>query len=231
MNATTGLTLFCLPTGFALSRPHGGQDLIKLYGLEEIAASVARFDPVTGEKINKLRKSYEGHIKHLPGKNKAVNNSDDFRILMTLPDEEWQAQRVASNDVANGLSESLVAKLDRAVAFEPGEMPQDQNKIMRDVLGLDQSGPARTASDQSDVNKGASLKSALKSATSPQSPTEPPRLTRRGTKRSYNDESFEGYGEGFGDEMPDAGAVDDGDEGKGGMRKRRKRVRFKLPHS
>lgn len=49
------------------AKPSATQDLIDLYDLKTLAASVARQDPVTGAK-RKLRKSYKNHIADLPGK-------------------------------------------------------------------------------------------------------------------------------------------------------------------
>ncbi|ANB13202.1 hypothetical protein AWJ20_1484 [Sugiyamaella lignohabitans] len=49
------------------SKPSGNENLTELYGLTDLAASVARFDPVTGEK-RKLRKSYKNQIADLWGK-------------------------------------------------------------------------------------------------------------------------------------------------------------------
>ncbi len=48
-------------------KPSPSQDLISLYGLRDLANSVARIDASTGKK-RKLRKSYKGHIQDLPGK-------------------------------------------------------------------------------------------------------------------------------------------------------------------
>lgn len=52
---------------FTKGAPTGTDDLIGLYGLKELAASVARTDPVTGVK-RKLRKSYKNHVADLRGK-------------------------------------------------------------------------------------------------------------------------------------------------------------------
>jgi mediator of RNA polymerase II transcription subunit 19 len=49
------------------SKPSAKDNLTQLYGLSQLAASVARFNPVTGEK-HKLRKSYKNQINDLPGK-------------------------------------------------------------------------------------------------------------------------------------------------------------------
>ncbi|KAL9033478.1 MAG: hypothetical protein Q9214_007498, partial [Letrouitia sp. 1 TL-2023] len=49
---------------------------MSLFNLQSLASSVARTDPVTGEKINKMRKSYEGKVKALglAGRNRAVKH-------------------------------------------------------------------------------------------------------------------------------------------------------------
>ena len=47
-------------------------NLIKLYGLEETARSLARTNP-DGSKGVKLRKSYKNHIQDLPGKHNIPN--------------------------------------------------------------------------------------------------------------------------------------------------------------
>lgn len=52
---------------YSKASPSGTVNLTKLYGLRELANSVARFDPVTNEK-HKLRKSYKNHIADLSGK-------------------------------------------------------------------------------------------------------------------------------------------------------------------
>ena len=80
-------------TAVPRSRPHPTQDLFQLYGLEPLANSVRRKDPVTGEKINKLRKSYESKIKEFAGKNKPVVNEGEFFHLLNWPDEEWANTR------------------------------------------------------------------------------------------------------------------------------------------
>lgn len=70
-----------LITGFSSSvyepsRPSATQNLIDLYGLGPLATSVARFDPITGEK-RKLRKSYKNHIADLPGKHEIPSRGVD----------------------------------------------------------------------------------------------------------------------------------------------------------
>ncbi|KAK9453303.1 Rox3 mediator complex subunit-domain-containing protein [Dipodascopsis uninucleata] len=70
--------------------PCGNKNLIKVYDLENIAASVARTDPVTGAK-KKLRKSYKGHIVDLPGKNE-------------IPTEHYLLRLIYAPDAQNPIS-------------------------------------------------------------------------------------------------------------------------------
>ncbi|KAK9385304.1 mediator complex, subunit Med19 [Lipomyces mesembrius] len=59
-------------------------NLIPLFGLSTIQASVARTDPVTGAK-RKLRKSYKGHIADLPGKNEIPTEHYILRLVHAPP--------------------------------------------------------------------------------------------------------------------------------------------------
>ena len=68
------------------SRPSAAQDLVSLYSLTPLANAVARFDPVTGKK-NTMRKSYQGHIKDLPGKN-IIKPDSVIREIIRVPDSE-----------------------------------------------------------------------------------------------------------------------------------------------
>ncbi|KAK9323142.1 mediator complex, subunit Med19 [Lipomyces orientalis] len=56
------------------------QNLVPLFGLAGLQASVARADPVTGAK-RKLRKSYKGHIADLPGKNEIPTDHFLLRLV------------------------------------------------------------------------------------------------------------------------------------------------------
>lgn len=55
-------------------RPNACDNLTDLFGLSELASSVARFDATTGEK-RKLRKSYKNQIADLPGKHTITTGS------------------------------------------------------------------------------------------------------------------------------------------------------------
>ena len=68
------------------SKPSASQDLIALYNLTPLANAVARFDPLTRKK-NTMRKSYQGHIKDLPGKN-MIRPDNVIREIIRVPESE-----------------------------------------------------------------------------------------------------------------------------------------------
>jgi hypothetical protein len=186
------------------ARPHASQNLISLYGLGAITASVRRTDPVTGEKINKIRKSYEGKVKqlHIAGINKPVAVSREFIYdggILDIPQESWNAEKVAGNPVQKGMTPSLLAKLDRALAMAPGKIA-DGDKYKK-LIGTDDAPKVKVA----EVMKKSS---AIINGAAPGQPPAVPspnvrpaaRPARQNAKRSYHDSTFTGYGEGFADE-------------------------------
>lgn len=199
-------------TSYSISGPNPSLDLVSLYGLGPVAASVARTDPVTGEKINRLRKSYEGKIKGLglSGRNKPVKREEGMpglRDLTMWPEEEWQNQKVFGKEIKVADPDSSFSKLHmRAMKFEMGPVPD--NEYWEDILGHEK--PTKNAATSSTQPKKASDASGsmprqynLANGTpmsGSNSNLEASRPRRTGKKRSYNDSSFIGYGEGFPDD-------------------------------
>ncbi|KAL6239080.1 hypothetical protein BDW75DRAFT_199544 [Aspergillus navahoensis] len=207
--------------------PDPSVDLISLYGLGPVAKSVARNDPVTGEKINRLRKSYEGKLKGLglAGRNKAVKHDPatpgGLRQMTVWPEEEWQNQKVFGKEIKVADMDSALYNLQmKAMKMEPGTVPN--NDYWEDVLGHDK--PAKN------TNAGEGAKKTYTSANAPRAVSQPngapmaAELERsrpsRGRKRHYDDNSFVGYGEGYADDDDD-GAIYSNGEG-GGKKKRKK---------
>lgn len=200
--------------------------MIELYGLGAIAGSVLRKNPVTGEKINVLRKSYEGKIKDLSGKNKAKSTPRELSNLIQYPDEEWNIQKVYGKEMERGLSEKVMADLEKAVRMLPGRLPEEEQERWdnflnepvepkkKDVPLADDKGGApksRPMTGESALYHGGMF-------------SEPLRPQRQGTKRRYNEDSFEGYGEGFVDDGADSASfTDDGDART--MKKKRRKAR------
>ena len=218
----------------AFSNPHHSQDLIDLYRLGPTAAKVARIDPVTGDKINKLRSSYANQIKafQIAGKNKAIKHDDalhgmSLRDMAAWPYEEWQVQKVGAKDVGKGLSSSALAKLEKAVKLEPGTVPK--NDEWESILGHEKLKPGSPL--ETEVKPSHRTKEKMNGhpngAGQPSGDSDTIRARRTGKRRRYDDESFEGYGEGFvDDDRDDAdGLSSDG----GGKKKKRRKVRPPCP--
>ncbi|EXJ79842.1 hypothetical protein A1O3_08127 [Capronia epimyces CBS 606.96] len=224
-------------------RPNPQQHLLALYGLGPVLRSVARTDPKTGEKINKLRKSYEGQIKGfgLAGRNKPVKGErnveeDEPGPLRRMagssawglePDEQWNAEHARSKIE---VTPDFKAKLKQAMQMQPGTVRN--NAHWEDVLGFDKPKPQPYGISAQQAGAVQPVMSRLPNgaAVRPLPPPPPPAVIQagagtgsgpkrqtRGKKRSYGDDSFVGYGEGFSD-------ADDGDDGDdyGSQRKRKK---------
>ena len=217
-------------------------------GLDPLAATVARTNPLTGEKINKMRKSYEGQIKTLglAGKNKSIKHEEAVasgaKGMMSLaeisqwPEEEWQNQKVHGKNVQQGLSEAIKGKLESAFQLLPGPVPEGNR--WEDILGISDRPNPNTAAGKPRKDAKVNGK-AVENAPAPVGPTtngatgEPIRARRNTKKRRYDDGSFEGYGEGFVDDEMDLEGYESGEtytsknsRGSRGDKKRRKTKDF-----
>lgn len=182
-------------------------------------------DAVTGEKINRLRKSYEGKLKGLglSGRNKPIksdgNLSGGLRQLTMWPEEEWQNQKVFGKEIkVAGMDTALHQLQMNAMKMEPGPVPN--NDYWEDVLGHEKPSKSVGASDTA-KKPSVPVRSVSQSNGTPV-PAEPERARpSRGRKRHYDDNSFAGYGEGYADDDDDVGFYSN-TEGIG--KKKRKKV-------
>ncbi|KAL4920262.1 hypothetical protein BDW62DRAFT_209112 [Aspergillus aurantiobrunneus] len=216
--------------------PDPSVDLISLYGLGPVAKSVARNDPVTGEKINRLRKSYEGKLKGLglAGRNKPVKHDPatpgGLRQMTMWPEEEWQNQKVFGKEIKVADIDSALYNMQmKAMKMEPGAVPN--NDYWEDVLGHDK--PSKNTNSGEAAKKTATPTNAAPRATTIQAngtsiPAEPERSRpSRGRKRHYDDNSFVGYGEGYADDDDESAWYSNGEGG--GKKKRKKDHLTKIP--
>ncbi|KAL9607199.1 MAG: hypothetical protein Q9167_007865 [Letrouitia subvulpina] len=182
-----------------------------------LASSVARTDPVTGEKINKMRKSYEGKVKALglAGRNRAVKHQPGKAMglleMAQWPEEEWINQKVHGRQVQAGLADGTLAKLDKAMQMQPGPVPNTNEYDWDDLLGTEKIKPLPTVEERSkkilsaDPSK-TKVNGQVNGAHVPANAvaaTEISRPKRAGKKRRYDEDSFEGYGEGYNDDIED----------------------------
>ncbi|KAL9089617.1 MAG: hypothetical protein Q9165_005649 [Trypethelium subeluteriae] len=182
------------------------------YILEE-----SRRDPTTGDKINKIRKSYEGKIKTLgiSGRNKSTTKSGELLSLFQIPEDAWQATEVSTRNVKKGMTASLDAKLDRALKMAPGKLPPGEADKWKSLLAVDEpakskpgAGPTTDPANRklgtlppppSSNAKTAAATSTTTAAAAAHS-SELSRPQRANKKRRYDDSSFEGYAEGLNEE-------------------------------
>lgn len=215
-----------------------------MYGLDPLVATVARTHPVTGEKINKMRKSYEGQLKSLglAGRNKAVKHDDSkgesFMQLARWPEEEFHNQRVHGKDVRNGLPVELKAMLGKAMELQPGKIPD--NDYWQDLLGIEKVKPfdpaakpvksalATKVNGQSNGQINGNTQTGSTAVNSSQ-PNEPIRARRTGKRKSYGDSSYEGYGDGYVDDDMEQNGYSSGESrstrtSQGGRKRRKTKV-------
>jgi hypothetical protein len=220
-------------TAHIATGPDPSYDLVSLYGLGPVAKSVARIDPVTGEKINRLRKSYEGKLKGLglAGRNKPVKHDSEtpggLRQMTMWPEEEWQNQKVFGKQIKVADMDSALQNLQlKAMKMEPGMVPN--NDYWEDVLGHEKQSKHAGSGDVS--KKTAAPSNGVRVPSQPNGTSEAAEPERnrpsRGRKRHYDDSSFVGYGEGYADDDDD-GAFYSNSEGIG--KKKRKKVWRSVP--
>ncbi|KAJ5281204.1 hypothetical protein N7478_006576 [Penicillium angulare] len=228
-NDLTSAFHLCKSSPF-VTGPDPSLDLISLYGLGSVAQSVARIDPITGEKINRLRKSYEGKLKGLglAGRNKPVKQEPgapgSLRHLTMWPEEEWQNQKVFGKQIkVADLDSALHGLQTQAMKMEPGPVPG--NDFWEDVLGHEK--PVKNPPPGDSTKKAAPTPGGRPSAQGTMSASTPHDRDHarpsRGRKRHYDDNSFVGYGEGFADDDDDPGFYSNG-EGTGKKKRKKDHV-------
>lgn len=207
---------------------HVSVNTLHEYGLDALARSVLRNDPVTGEKINKLRKTYKAVLQDLklPGRPEPVIQKDQFVDMYRMPDDWWQAEVVGEFDLSRGF-EGL-PNLDRALKMDNVKLPAETEREARKVIGADDSKKKLKVTGEGPVKKPATpaaAGSATPAAVGNGQPSNPSaiRASRTSAKRRYNDASFKGYGEGYADDdLADSTAGEEDSRGGPSKKKRRK---------
>ena len=218
-------------------RPDPCQHLLSRYGFSGLHARVARTDPITHDKINKLRKSYEGQIKNfaLAGRNKPTKEEipeaqwSSLNMMMLEPDDSWYASKVMGKRIE--VNSDLESRLQKAMFLQPGRTKDHEQ--WEDLLGHEKPRPIQV---QEPVSKKAVTGAPPQRPqvngnglrTIPHTAGEAVRPRRTGKKRSYADNSFEGYGDGFVDDEAvdmDHSFLSNSEDGSHGLgRKKRKKV-------
>ncbi|KAI1103542.1 Rox3-domain-containing protein [Jackrogersella minutella] len=224
-------------TPYPASVPCLSDDLFKMFGLTSIAAEVARTKP-NGEK-NALRKTYKGHIRtlglsgHFDAVKKDPDAPEGLQALALAPEDVWYTREVSGKEIEKGLSQMSQTQLARAATMARGSIPKAiwDSSVLGDLAPGTM--PKKVGHDQSTRPTAPSTPAASAPGITPK-PNKPltpqvDRARRLGKKRSYQDSSFEGYGEGYGDD--DAGGYSTGDGDERSKLKRRKQVHTDHPSS
>ncbi|CAK7272877.1 hypothetical protein SEPCBS57363_005369 [Sporothrix epigloea] len=226
------------------SFPRLSEDLFAMFNLTGIAAEVARTLP-NGEK-NAMRKTYKGYMKklgvsgHFEPVKREEGDESDFMRLISEADDSWQVRQVKAREIRHGLLDDVEADLRAAMTMNKGPIP----KSVWDSSVLGDLAPEKLAS--------GGVRPGSVRGTAPNTPLHPTiarskiqlqqkqaaaggnadtlRPRRVIKKRSYGENSFEGYGEGFPDDDGDASGYATGD-GDGPNLKRRKKVLTTAPCS
>lgn len=184
---------------------------------------------MTKEKINKLRKSYDGQLKELglSGRNKNFplpEGQEGLQAMCNFPDQHWEDLKVRGKVVGN--ISRLGDKLQEAAALAPG--PCRNQEFWDNKIGHEPP-KARTTNNVAEQKKPSAI--AAPSRVNGVAPAASrvvvdDRPKRTGRKRSYKDNSFDGYAEAYGDDDDDGVVLKSGSEdGSRGLgRKRRKKV-------
>lgn len=211
------------------SRPRLTEDLFEKYGLTGIAADVARVLP-NGEK-NSIRKTYKGHIKKLGVNGRWDSHEadpyapDGFVAMINCPEDIWQMQFVQNKEIEKGFAPEVRSRLMDAVSLGKGIVPRSvwDSSVLGD-MAPGAAGKIKATAPNTPVPSSAPPSAGFAAQARPkplqqlgaQGVTRPQRNMK---KRSYGDNSFEGYGDGYADD--DGGySTGDGDSAA----KRRKKV-------
>lgn len=212
-------------------RPQVSQDLFERYGLNDLAAEVARVLP-NGEK-NALRKTYKGHIKklgvqgHFDKVTQDPARPDGLIALIRCPADVWDAHHIRGKSALGGISNEMGKSLTKAVTMAKGFVP----KSLWDSSVLGELGPVKGENRASSARPtapntplpSAGLSGLPRARVGTPLAQDAARSKRNIKKRGYGESSFEGYGDGFPDD--DLSAETGYSTGEGEMiSKRRKQV-------
>lgn len=204
--------------------------VLGIYGLHDLLGQVARKDPTTNEKINKLRKSYEGQIKaaELSGRNKPhkqertsedPEHSNMFHWATLQPQRFTEEIRVPAK---TGDLNVLRKGLRDALRLNSGTMDQKTQKDWDETLGHEPPKPAVPVQSSYAMPSAPSRVPSSRPGQVPAPAIEKPKT--RGKKRGYDDNAWDGYGSGYGGGGSEDEAADGDTDYMGEKNKKRRKT-------
>lgn len=201
-----------------------------MFGLTSLAAEVAREKP-NGEK-NALRKTYKGHIKrlgvtgHFDVQKRKDGSPSDFRSIVDFPELEWDVHNVKGREIGDGLSDTTLSTLVRAMTMSKGPVSRSvwDTSVLGELApsGVDPSKPPSAKPTTPGTPLGSTPSGMNRSKPHGLPGQDPARPKRNIKKRTYGDSSFEGYAESFPDDDGGAETGYSTGEGEGGQKRRKK---------
>jgi hypothetical protein len=155
--------------------------------------------------------------------------------MLSLPELEWSVHQIKGQDIADGLSDQVLANLGRAMTMAKGTVPKEawDGSVIGDMAPITDTSKQTTSSKPTapstpgNLTPGTVARNKSQQVPAGQDPARPKRNTK---KRSYGDSSFEGYGEGFpDDEMGVNSGYSSGGADDSRVQKRRKKVGIGSP--
>ncbi|ESZ94517.1 hypothetical protein SBOR_5097 [Sclerotinia borealis F-4128] len=212
------------------------QNLFERFGLNEIAAGVARVTP-DGKK-NIIRKTYKGYIKSLAiaGQFDAVKGDHQepgslFSLVnpALVPTREiWEETQVEGKEIDKGIPDELRPALSKATIMAYGPIPREHwnSSVLGDMANRLATESLKVVAPKKAVAPKAKAPMSQGTTGVPKQnrgAADIPRPKRTVKKRSYGDASYEGYGEGYVDDDTGYSTGENADDRAGG-RKRPKKV-------
>lgn len=145
--------------------------------------------------------------------------------MLAAPEDGWFVHEITGKEIQRGFSDTVLANLTRATTMAKG--PIAKQVWDSSVLGdLAPGAPKKTKDDgpkQSTPGTPAALAAGAPKPNKLQA-LQGDRARRIGKKRSYQDSSFEGYGDGFDDDLGAETGYSTGEGDDRSAKKRRKQV-------
>jgi hypothetical protein len=187
---------------------------MSVYGLNDILRGVARIDPESDAKINSMRKSYEGQVKsfELAGLNKPIKK--DLKPPFN-PGRLMSTYRIPPQTEGFDIDAYLEETLPLAMQFQPGKLGKKQEEWNR-LLGNEKPKVIPLPATQLVQPTAAVQPNGRQPVRRPQQELHRPR--RVGKRRRYDDDSYEGYADGYVDEDQ---SESEGDRGSARKRQRK----------
>lgn len=145
--------------------------------------------------------------------------------LMAAPEDGWYVHEIAGKEIMRGLSDQVMASLTRATTMAKGPIAKQvwDSSVLGDLAPIAPKKPKDDGPKQGTPGTPVAMGASTVKSNKLQVP-QADRARRIGKKRSYQDSSFEGYGDGYDDDPGAETGYSTGEGDEQSAKKRRKQV-------